>query len=132
MGNRIFVGNLNYSVTTEDLRNCFESCGKVTDAKVLTDRETGNSRGFGFVTFSTDAEAQEAIGQWDGQEFAGRTLKVNEAHERTDNRSGGGGGFRGGGGGGGPRNGGGGGGGRGGDRRRGGGRDRGGDHYGDG
>ena len=102
MGNRVYVGNLSYSVTTPDLRSAFESCGSVTDAKVMTDKETGQSRGFGFVTFASDAEASAAIQQWNGQDLAGRALVVNEARERTDSRGapgGGGGNFRGGGGG---------------------------------
>jgi RNA recognition motif-containing protein len=117
MGNRIFVGNISYSVSTEDLKSAFESCGTITDAKVMTDRETGQSRGFGFVTFSSDAEAAKAIETWNGENLGGRQLVVNEAHARPDNRSGGGGG------GGGNRSGGG-GGGRGGPRGGGGGRDR--------
>ena len=120
MGNRVYVGNLSYSVTTPDLKNAFASCGNVTDAKVMTDRESGQSRGFGFVTFATDAEAGAAIEQWNGQDLGGRALVVNEARERTDTRGpgGGGGSFRGGGR---PAGGGGGGGGD----FRGGGRDRG-------
>jgi RNA recognition motif-containing protein len=122
MGNRIYVGNLSYNTNTEDLRNAFASCGNVTDAKVMTDRETGQSRGFGFVTFSSDAEAQAAIAQWNGADLQGRSLRVNEAEDRPQRTGGGGGGGgnRGGGGGDrGPRGGGGGGG------RGGGGRDRG-------
>ncbi len=121
MGNRVYVGNLAYSVTTEELRDAFSSSGKVTDARVMTDKETGQSRGFGFVTFSSDAEATTAIETWNGQNLSGRDLVVNEARERTDNRGPGGGGTRSfGGGNGAPRgNGGGGGGGGGGGRDRG-------------
>ena len=127
MGNRIYVGNLAYSITTADLKSAFEQSGNVTDARVMTDKETGQSRGFGFVTFSSDSEAQIAIDQWNGHDLAGRSLVVNEARERTDNRgTGGGGNFRGGGSGGGgsgvpdrgPRGGGGGGGSGGRDRGR--------------
>jgi cold-inducible RNA-binding protein len=132
MGNRVYVGNLSYNTSTEELREAFASCGGVTDAKVMTDRESGQSRGFAFVTFASDAEAQKAIDTWNGQNLGGRQLVVNEARERTENRGGGGGGYGGGGGGGGgyrggPPNGGdGGGGGRGGGRGGGGGgRDRG-------
>ena len=115
MGNRIYVGNLSFNTSTQDLRAAFESCGNVTDAKVMTDRETGQSRGFGFVTFSSDTEAQAAIAQWNGQDLQGRSLRVNEAEDRPQRTGGGGGGggsFRGGGGGGGGDRGGGGGGGR--------------------
>lgn len=128
MGNRIYVGNLSFSVTDPELKEAFSSCGTITDSKVMTDRETGQSRGFAFVTFASDAEAQKAIETWNGENLGGRQLVVNEARERTDNRSGGGGGggaYRGGGGGGGggPRGGrggrGGGGGGGGGGRDRG-------------
>lgn len=117
MGNRIYVGNLAYSITTQDLKEAFSNCGSVTDARVMTDKETGQSRGFGFVTFSSDAEATQAIETWNGETLGGRQLVVNEARER-ENRGGapggGGGDRRGGSGGGGDRHG---GGGR--DRRRG-------------
>lgn len=119
MGNRVYVGNLAYSVTTEELRDAFSDSGKVTDARVMTDKESGQSRGFGFVTFSSDAEATSAIGNWNGKNLSGRDLVVNEARERTDTRGGAPGGNRNfGGGGGGPPRGGGGGGGGGRDRGR--------------
>jgi RNA recognition motif-containing protein len=89
MGNRVYVGNLGYGVSTEELRQHFAQCGAVTDAKVMTDRESGQSRGFGFVTFSSDADAQSAIDKLNGQDMAGRSLVVNEARER-ENRGGGG------------------------------------------
>jgi RNA recognition motif-containing protein len=112
VGKRLFVGNLSYQTTEADLRDLFGQSGTVAEAKVVMDRDTGRPRGFAFVEMSTDAEAQEAMSQLDGREFGGRTLKVNEAQERS---GGGGGGGRGGGFGGG---GGGGGGGRGGGRGR--------------
>src|SRR3954464_13581926 len=108
MGNRLFVGNLPYSVTELDLRDLFGTFGTVTDAKVVTDRETGRPRGFAFVEMSSDQEASEAIAQLSGRELGGRAINVKEAQERS---GGGGGGGRGGGGGGGGRGGGGGGGG---------------------
>jgi len=101
MGRRLYVGNLAYSVSTQELRDAFAKSGTVEDAKVMTDRETGQNRGFGFVTFASDAEAQKAIDEWNGQPLAGRAIVVNEARERTDSRSGsgggGGGGYNGGG-----------------------------------
>lgn len=122
MGSKLYVGNLSFRVETDQLRELFEQHGTVTDAIVLTDRDTGRSRGFGFVTMGSDAEAQSAIEALNGYEHEGRPLTVNEARERQDGdrRGGGGGGRRGGFGGGG----GGGGGGRGGYDR--GGYDRGG------
>ena len=98
MGTRLDVGNLSFNATTESVRAWFESCGSVTDVHVVTDRETGRSRGFAFVTMSTEAEAQKAIAESNGAMMDGRPLRVNEAEERP-NRGGGGGGFGGGGGG---------------------------------
>lgn len=97
MGNRLYVGNLSYDLSTEDLRQAFEPVGQVTDAKVLTDRETGRSRGFGFVTMATSELAQKAIQEMNGYVLGGRSLRVNEAEDRQP-RSGGGGGGGGGGG----------------------------------
>src|SRR5689334_3514493 len=111
MGTRLYVGNLPYSVTELDLRDLFGGLGTVTDAKLVTDRETGRPRGFGFVEMSTQDEAQRAIAEVNGRELDGRTLTVNEAQERSGGGGGGGGG-RGGGGGGRGGGGGGGGGGR--------------------
>lgn len=119
MGRRLFVGSLSWNTDDDGLRAAFERFGAVEDAKVITDRETGRSRGFGFVTFEDEAAAQAAIQEMNNSELDGRTLVVNEAQERAP-RGGGGGGFGGGGGGGGRggggggRGGGGGGGGRGG------------------
>ena len=103
MGRRLYVGNLNYATTADTLRSVFEEDGRtVTDVHVVTDRETGRSRGFAFVELSTDAEAQACVDTLDGAEVDGRTLRVNEAQERRDDRGrgrGGGGGYGGGGGG---------------------------------
>ncbi|MEO1523932.1 MAG: RNA-binding protein [Planctomycetota bacterium] len=96
----MYVGNLAWAVTTEKLEELFSQYGRVDDAIVLTDRETGRSRGFGFVTMGDDA-AKEAIENLDGHDFEGRPLRVNEAQERAPRGGGGGGGYRGGGGGGG-------------------------------
>lgn len=83
MGKRLYVGNLSYDTTEEGLRNAFsENGGTVADIHILIDRETGRSRGFGFVEMSTDEEAQAAIEAWDGNDLDGRRLKVNEARER--------------------------------------------------
>jgi RNA recognition motif-containing protein len=110
MGNRLYVGNLSYEATTETLRQSFAAFGEVTDAHVVMDRETGRSRGFGFVTMGTASDAQRAMAEMNGAMLNGRALKVNEAEEKPNR--GGGGGYGGGGGGGGRRGGGGGGGGR--------------------
>jgi len=90
MGNRLYVGNLSYQLSTEDLKQAFEQVGPVTDAKVMTDRETGQNRGFGFITMSTEADAKKAIQELNGYALAGRNLRVNEAEDRPQ-RSGGGG-----------------------------------------
>lgn len=121
MGRRLFVGSLSWNTDDDGLRAAFERFGAVEDAKVITDRETGRSRGFGFVTFEEEAAAQAAIQEMNNSELDGRTLVVNEAQERAPRGGGGGGGgFGGGGGGRGGR--GGGGGGRGGGGGGGGGR----------
>ncbi|PKN57272.1 MAG: RNA-binding protein [Deltaproteobacteria bacterium HGW-Deltaproteobacteria-14] len=116
MSKKLFVGGLSWGTDDAGLRNAFEAYGEVTDAKVITDRETGRSRGFGFVTFADGAAADEAIQKMDGASLDGRNLRVNEAQDKDrGGRSGGGGGGRGGyGGGGGGRGGHGGGGGYGG------------------
>src|SRR5436190_9401105 len=114
MGNKLYVGNLSYSVRDDDLQQAFAQFGNVSSAKVMMDRETGRSKGFGFVEMGTDAEAQAAINGMNGQALDGRALVVNEARpreERPGGFGGGGGGRSGGfGGGGGGRSGGGGGG----------------------
>ncbi len=109
MGRKLYVGNLSYSVRDSDLQDLFAAHGTVDSAQVIMDRDTGRSKGFGFVEMSSDQEAQAAISALNGKEVEGRNLTVNEARPREE---GGGGGRRGGGGGGGY--GGGGGGGRGG------------------
>ncbi len=127
MGNKLYVGNLPYSVRDGDLEQSFGQFGTVTSAKVMMERDTGRSKGFGFVEMASDAEAQAAISGMNGQALGGRSLVVNEARpmEPRPPRSGGGGGYGGGGGGGGGGYGGGGGGGGygggGGGRREGGG-----------
>jgi RNA recognition motif-containing protein len=98
MGNRIFVGNLSFGVTTEALRATFEEIGEVSDVHVVTDRETGRPRGFGFVTMASAEDAAKAIATLNGTIMDGRPLNVNEAQERGQ----GGGQRRGGFGGGGP------------------------------
>lgn len=115
MGKNLYVGNLSYNTTSDDLRDAFAQYGDVTSAQVVMDRDTGRSRGFGFVEMADGAD--EAIEALNGADLQGRTITVNEAKPREERRGGGGGG------GGGYRGGGGGGGGRGGSR---GGGDRGG------
>lgn len=115
MGTRLYVGNLPYAVTELDLRDLFGGIGTVTDAKIVTDRETGRPRGFGFVEMSTEDEARKAIEEVNGRDVQGRQVAVKEAEDRRGGGGGGGrGGGYGGGGGGGGYGGGGGGGGRGG------------------
>ncbi len=115
MSKKLYVGNLTYAVTSDDLQQMFEQYGSVRSAQVMIDRETGRSRGFGFVEMSNDAEAEAAISNLDGTDNNGRRLTVNEAKPRVSGGGGGGGGGRGGyGGGGGGGYGGGGGGGYGG------------------
>jgi RNA recognition motif-containing protein len=110
MGKKLYVGNLSYDVDSSALEQMFGAHGTVESAQVIADRDTGRSKGFGFVEMSSDAEAQAAIAALNGQEQGGRTLTVNEAKPREDRPHGGGGG----GGGRGGYGGGGGGGGRGG------------------
>ena len=108
MGNKLYVGNLSYNVRDDDLQQTFAQFGTVSSAKVMMDRETGRSKGFGFVEMGSDAEAQSAINGMNGQQMDGRALVVNEARPREERpggfgggggRSGGGGGYGGGGGG---------------------------------
>lgn len=82
MGRKLFIGNLGFDVTSQDLEALFAQAGSCESAAVITDRDTGRSRGFGFVEMASNGEAQKAIQQFDGQEFKGRALKVNEARER--------------------------------------------------
>ena len=108
MGNKLYVGNLSYNVRDEDLQQAFAQYGNVSSAKVMMDRDTGRSKGFGFVEMGTDAEAQAAINGMNGQSLDGRAIVVNEARPREERPggfgggggrpSGGGGGFGGGGG----------------------------------
>jgi cold-inducible RNA-binding protein len=117
MSKKLFVGGLSWGTTDEGLHGAFSRFGEIVEAKVITDRETGRSRGFGFVTFANDDGATNAINEMNGTELDGRTIKVNEAEDkgpRTGGGGGGGGGRGGSGGRGGYRGGGGGGGGRGG------------------
>jgi cold-inducible RNA-binding protein len=101
MGTRLYVGNLSFSSTIDTVREAFARIGEVTDVHIVTDRATGQSRGFGFVTMGSPAEAQKAIEAMNGANLDGRPLRVNEAEERPPRGGGGGGGFGGGGGGGG-------------------------------
>lgn len=99
----IYVGNLPREATEEDLRQAFEAFGQVTTIKIITDRFTGDPRGFGFVEMSNSTEAQAAISGLDGKDLKGRALRVNEARPRRDDRGGRGGFGRSGGGSGGKR-----------------------------
>ncbi len=92
MGRKLYVGNLGYDVTDSDLQQMFAEHGTVDSASVINDRDTGRSKGFGFVEMSSDAEAEAAIAALDGQEHAGRAIKVNEAKPRPAGGGGGGGG----------------------------------------
>lgn len=95
MASKLFVGNLSFEVGNEELQELFATQGEVVSATVITDRDSGRPRGFGFVEMAQDADAQKAIQSLDGREFMGRNLKVNVSVPRED-RSGGGGGWRGG------------------------------------
>ena len=99
---KLYVGNLSFNTTSDGLTELFGTVGTVDSANIIEDRETGRSRGFGFVEMPSDAEGQDAIAQLNGKEIDGRTLKVNEAKPqngggggRGGNRGGGGGGYRG-------------------------------------
>src|SRR5689334_25393502 len=96
---RIYVGNLSYQTTEADLSDLFEQVGQVESVNIITDRDTGRSKGFGFVEMAAD-EAEKAIAQFNGTELNGRTLTVNEARPREERSGGGRGGYGGGGGGG--------------------------------
>ena len=90
MGTKLFVGNLSYGTTSQDLESHFRQIGETTSAQVITDRESGRSRGFGFVEMA-NADAQKAMQSLNGRDFGGRPLKVNEAQDKP--RGGGGGGY---------------------------------------
>ena len=81
---KLYVGNLNYRITDEDLSELFGNFGEVAEVKIIVDRETGRSKGFGFVEMSTIEEAEKAAEELDGQEYEGRTLRVNEARPQRD------------------------------------------------
>jgi cold-inducible RNA-binding protein len=89
MSTKLYVGNLSFNTTTQDLETMFGESGTVQSTSLIEDRETGRSRGFGFVEMSTDAEAKAAISALDGKEVDGRNLKVNEAKPREDRGGGG-------------------------------------------
>jgi len=101
MSNKLFVGNLSFEITENDLQDAFGAFGSVTESNLMMDRTTGRSRGFGFVTMSTPEEAQKAIAGLNGKELGGRALTVNVARPREERsgggrrESGGGGGYRG-------------------------------------
>lgn len=97
MGKKLYVGNLAFAVSDRDLRELFAQAGSCESAAIVTDRATGRSRGFGFVTMQSDDDAQKAIAQLNGQDFRGRTLTVSEARERETTRGGRAGGWNGGG-----------------------------------
>ncbi len=82
MAKKLFVGGLNWKTTDDGLFNAFERFGEITEAKVITDRETGRSRGFGFVSFAEDQAADAAIQEMNGTQLEGRTIQVNEAQQR--------------------------------------------------
>ena len=84
MATRLYVGGLPYATTDNELKEAFSQAGTVTSANVITDRMSGRSKGFGFVEMSTDEEAQKAIETWNGKDFGGRTLTVNEARPLED------------------------------------------------
>ena len=89
----IYVSNLNYSTVAESLQELFAEYGEVTSASVITDRETGRSRGFGFVEMPDDAEAQKAIDELNDTDFEGKTISVNVARPKTERKNNGGGGY---------------------------------------
>ena len=98
MSNKLYVGNLSFRVTSEDLQEYFAAAGAVESANVVFDRETGRSRGFGFVEMASESDANAAIAQFNGQEYDGRNMVVNEARPREEGAGGGRGGRGGGGG----------------------------------
>ena len=94
MSKKLFVGGLSWGTDDHRLAEAFSQFGEVSEAKVITDRDTGRSRGFGFVTFSDDGDAEKAVNEMNGSQLDGRTLNVNEARERQPRSGGGGGGNR--------------------------------------
>jgi RNA recognition motif-containing protein len=84
MGNKVYVGNLPFSVTSDKLKEAFSSYGEITEATVISDRYSGRSKGFGFVTFANDEDAKKAIDGMNGKELEGREIKVNEAKVREE------------------------------------------------
>jgi RNA recognition motif-containing protein len=92
MGNKLYVGNLPFSATDDSLREMFGQVGQVESARIITDRDTGRSKGFGFVEMATEQEASEAIKRFNGKDLDGRALTVNEARPMAPRDSGGGGG----------------------------------------
>ena len=100
MGNKLYVGNLPFSATDDSLKEMFAEAGQVESARIITDRDTGRSKGFGFVEMSTEQEASDAIKKFNGRDLDGRSLTVNEARPMAPREGGGGRGNRGGGGGG--------------------------------
>lgn len=97
MESKLYVGNLSYNVTEDQLRELFSQAGQIKDVALITDRQTGRSKGFGFVEFATQEEAQKAIEMFNNHELDGRPLTVNIARPREERGGGGGGGYRGGG-----------------------------------
>lgn len=95
MSRKLYVGNLSFRVTSDDLQEHFATAGAVESANVVMDRETGRSRGFGFVEMATEDDATNAIAQFNGTEYDGRNMVVSEARPREDRGGGGGGGYRG-------------------------------------
>jgi RNA recognition motif-containing protein len=84
MSNKLFVGSLSWNTSSEELRQAFASCGEVVEAKVVTDRDTGRSRGFGFVTFQDAESAERAVRELDGSMLDGRNIKVDRANDRPN------------------------------------------------
>ena len=94
MAKKLFVGGISWGTTEDALREAFERFGEIVSATVVTDRDSGRSRGFGFVEFADEAAAAQAIEELDGKELDGRTIRVNEAHDKSRGGGGGGGGDR--------------------------------------
>ena len=90
MSNKLYVGNLSYGATEDSLKSVFSEHGSVVSVKIVVDRETNRSRGFGFIEMKSAEDAQSCIDALDGQEVDGRAIKINIAKERTDSRGGGG------------------------------------------